>query len=190
MARIYINAAIATLGLALVLLGLFSMWSNKSAGMHGTQKVDLLETLESQGMIDFELPVVGGADGAQFQLKSLEGKKFILNFWASWCGPCVDEFPSMINLMKIMGDDIYIVAVSADRNQEDIHEFLKLFPEAKTLKNLIVVWDKDLSVGRSYQADRLPESYVVSTSFKKTKKVAGSIKWDTDDAIEYMKSVQ
>jgi len=47
-------------------------------------------------------------------LSQLRGKPVLLNFWATWCPPCIDEMPSLVQLQKQMGDKVTILAVSED----------------------------------------------------------------------------
>jgi thiol-disulfide isomerase/thioredoxin len=188
--RIFINALIATIGVGLVLVGLFAWWQEKSLPSQGRDKVQLLNHLEGEGMLDFKAKLISGAVGEFAELSQFRGKKIILSFWASWCGPCVDEFPSMLNLVNQLNGDAILVAVSADSNRESIEEFLTLFPNVKTNSNVVILWDEDLSVGKLYQADRLPESYVIGSNFKLVRKVSGAIKWDTEEAIAFVKNIQ
>ena len=59
-------------------------------------------------------------------LSQLRGKIVVLNFWATWCPPCVDEMPSLEQLQKkFQGTDITILAVSVDDDPDDYHKFLK-----------------------------------------------------------------
>ena len=80
-------------------------------------------------------------------LKSENNKITILNFWATWCPPCIDELPSLNNLSKdLMAYNIDVLAVSMDRgNQLKLIKFL----EKNGGKNLIFFQDKNWSAGKS-----------------------------------------
>ncbi|MEW6730811.1 MAG: TlpA disulfide reductase family protein [Acidobacteriota bacterium] len=58
-------------------------------------------------------------------LASLSGKVVIINFWATWCGPCQKEIPSFIKLQKKYGDKLAILGVSYDQTQDIVDEFVK-----------------------------------------------------------------
>ena len=60
---------------------------------------------------DFELETL---DGEKVKLSDYQGKKVILNFWATWCPPCKDEMPAMEKFHKKAGDDVVILAVNID----------------------------------------------------------------------------
>jgi cytochrome c biogenesis protein CcmG/thiol:disulfide interchange protein DsbE len=127
--------------------------------------------------------------GKPIQLANYKGKAVILNFWASWCGPCVEEMPSLIKLVKAFPKDVELVAISGDSNMEDIESFLKSFPEMKTLPNVHVIFDQKKELMEKYQIQRLPESFVLGKDQKVAKKISGTIDWHTPDALEYMKKL-
>jgi thiol-disulfide isomerase/thioredoxin len=112
-----------------------------------------------------------------------------VNFWASWCGPCIEEVPSLIKLLKTFPNELELIAISGDSNQADIDSFMKSFPEMKTLPNIHVVWDADKSLAQKYQIFRLPESFLLDKDLKLIKKISGTIDWHTEDAIAYIKQV-
>lgn len=127
--------------------------------------------------------------GQAIQLSQFKGKVVVVNFWASWCGPCVEEVPSLIKLMQTFPKDVELIAISGDSSQEDIDSFLKSFPEMKTLSNIHVIWDADKSLSQKYQIYRLPESFLLDKNLKLIKKISGTIDWHTEDAINYIKQV-
>ncbi|MBS1972204.1 MAG: TlpA family protein disulfide reductase [Bdellovibrionales bacterium] len=128
-------------------------------------------------------------DGKEIQLSQFKGKVVVVNFWASWCGPCIEEVPSLIKLLKTFPNDLELIAISGDSNQADIDSFMKSFPEMKTLPNIHVVWDADKSLSQKYQIYRLPESFLLNKDLKLIKKISGTIDWHTEDAIAYIKQV-
>jgi len=72
--------------------------------------------------VDFSLPTPGGDT---LRLRSFRGKVVLLNVWASWCGPCRDEFPLMAELARdLPPEDFAVVAVSDDMRESDARRFL------------------------------------------------------------------
>lgn len=128
-------------------------------------------------------------DGRTFRSAQAKGKILIVNFWASWCGPCVEEVPSLVKLSEAMKDDLMILAISGDSNMEDVNAFLKSFPNFKK-PGIDIVLDEGLKLSRQFDVVRLPESYIYDGEGKVARKIAGSIDWATADAIEYMKSLK
>jgi len=150
-------------------------------GASGQKKIQLKEPLP-----DFSGKTLAGKD---IQLSQFAGKVVVVNFWASWCGPCIEEVPSLIKLLKAFPKDLELIAISGDSNREDIDSFLKSFPEMLTLPNIHIVWDADKGLAQKYQIYRLPESFLLSKELKLIKKISGTIDWHTEDAVTYIEQV-
>lgn len=147
----------------------------------------------TQKMIQLKepLPEFSGKtlDGKEIQLSQFKGKVVVVNFWASWCGPCIEEVPSLIKLLKAFPNDLELIAISGDSNQADIDSFMKSFPEMKSLPNIHIVWDADKGLAQKYQIFRLPESFLLNKDLRLIKKISGTIDWHTEDALAYIKQV-
>lgn len=144
-----------------------------------------LEVMEKEGAPNF---VAKDLDGEEVELASFKGKVVILNFWASWCGPCIEEVPSLIKLVKEFKGDVQLIAVSGDSNRADIDVFMKSFPEMKG-ENIHIIYDEDRSLMKQFQVTRLPESLVLGLDQKLVKKVVGSIEWYNADSVAYIQSI-
>ena len=145
------------------------------------QKGELLTKMETQGVPSFELPNV---NGDRFALKEVAGKLILINFWASWCDPCVREFPSMLKLVEHFGGDLVLVAISNDENEEDMRNFISAF--GANIPNTYFLWDKDRSVASSYGTDKLPETFLIRPDLKLLRKILGIEKWYTPGSIRYI----
>ncbi|HEY8271517.1 MAG TPA: TlpA disulfide reductase family protein [Pseudobdellovibrionaceae bacterium] len=127
--------------------------------------------------------------GLNIHLAQFKGKVVVINFWASWCGPCIEEVPSLIKLMQAFPRDLELIAISGDSNHDDINSFMKSFPEMNTLSNIHVVWDADKKLSQKYHIYRLPESFLLNKDLKLVKKLSGTIDWHTEEAIAYVKQL-
>ncbi len=115
-------------------------------------------------------------------LKSENNKITILNFWATWCPPCIDELPSLNNLSKdLMADDIDVLAVSMDRgNSSKLIKFL----EKNGGENLVFFQDKNWSAGKNIPIKGLPVTLIVKNKdniLKTIYKHLGPLEWDHKD---------
>lgn len=130
-------------------------------------------------------------DGRKVQKADYLGHVLIINFWASWCGPCVEEVPSLIRLSKAMEGDLKILALSNDTLKEDVDVFLKSFPEFQR-PGIDIVHDggNALTLSKMFKVFQLPESYVFDSKGKMVRKIVGSINWSSDEAIAFMKDLQ
>lgn len=144
-----------------------------------------LEQMETQGVPNFPYKDLAGNN---LELASLKGKIVILNFWASWCAPCIEEVPSLIKLVQEFKGDVQLIAVSGDSNREDVEVFLKSFPQLKEA-NIAIVYDEDRSIMKLFDVARLPESLVLNQEHKLVKKLVGSIDWYNADSVAYMKNL-
>jgi len=151
-----------------------------TSGMKPTEGVQKLNDIEKNGAPDFEFNAL---DGRAARLSEFGDKIVILNFWASWCEPCVTEFPSMLKLVEFFRGQVVLVAVSADYTREDIDRFLKGFPDAKN-SNVYIYWDKERKIAEQYGTEVLPESYIFRKGLKFFRKVAGSENWFDPGAVE------
>lgn len=163
----------------------FNHWMGSRVEETGANNYSALERMEKEGVPNFEAKDL---EGQSFDLKSMEGKVVILNFWASWCGPCIEEVPSLIKLVKEFKGEVQLIAVSGDSLREDIDVFMKSFPEMKG-ENIKIVWDQDRSLMKQFQVARLPESMVLGKDQKLVKKIVGTIDWYNKDSIAYVNSL-
>lgn len=183
--RIYLQAAMITLVVGAVFVFGFRVWREASSPKAAEARIVSMEQMEKEGLPNFSYTTLQGETG---QLSDLKGKIVILNYWASWCGPCVEEFPSMISLVEALKGDAVLVAVSGDSNRKDIDQFLRQL-KGWDQKDVKVVWDEDRSLTKLYDVDRLPESYIAGPDLKLVKKIIGSINWHTPESVEYLKSI-
>jgi len=113
-------------------------------------------------------------DGKYLSLKEYRGKAIFLNFWASWCPPCVAEMPSIQSLYnKVASSDIRFVMVSVDENKKDAEEFIKkhnfTFPVYQIIGRMPDV----------YASNTIPTTYVISPKGKIVGKRKGMARYDT-----------
>jgi thiol-disulfide isomerase/thioredoxin len=177
------------LSLIVLILGSVSLWViiEKLPDWMGTTRNQhsFIDQLENQGAIDFKMKTIEGKEHA---FSSFKGKIVILSFWASWCGPCVEEFPSMVSLLKQFPEKVVMVAISSDYTVEDINVFFTSLKIPKELSNLFVVWDPDHEISQKYQIQKLPESFIIGKDQKLLRKVVGSINWSDEDAVSFFKN--
>ena len=184
--KLYIKALAVTFVVGLVFVALFYKWYQATHTTIGAQRMRTIEQMEADGLPHFDGLTLAGN---KLSLTEFKDKVVVLSFWATWCGPCLEEFPSMIELSEKMKGKVQIIAVSQDSSREDIDVFLKTFPKANN-PNFHIIWDESRDIGRLYDADRLPESFVAKPGLKLARKIVGSINWATPEALEYMDSLR
>lgn len=167
---------------ALCAWGFMTVFGNKEQAPANYASIEVMQT---QGVPNFTTKDLAGSS---FDLQSLKGKVVIVNFWASWCTPCIEEVPSLIKLVKEFKGQVELIAISGDSSRNDIDVFLKSFPELKG-ENIKIVYDEDRSLMKQFQIARLPESLVLGPDQKLAKKLVGSIDWYNKDSIAYVNSL-
>lgn len=172
---------------AFLILGCVGGWVvlGPSLGLDGNpRQYDLLSKMERDGVPMLELP---GLDGGSIDLQTLKGKVVIVNFWASWCNPCVEEFPSLMRLLKAMNGDVELVAVSVDEDRSDIESFLKAFGVRD--QRMHVALDPKRVAASAWGVGKIPESFLVGPDGKLIRKVMGIEDWSSAGALSYFREL-
>ena len=179
--KLYMKAAVITALVGLILTGLFFVWKGKTEALT-PPRIMKIDQMEREGLPDFSLEDLSGKN---FKLSDFSGQVVIVSFWASWCSPCLEEFPSMVELVQKLNGRLKLIAISQDSERDEIVAFLKAFPEAKS-EDVIILWDKEHKVAEAYSAEKLPESFVADKNHRLVRKIVGSINWSTQEAVEFM----
>lgn len=130
-------------------------------------------------------------EGKTLALKDLRGKVVILNFWASWCAPCVAEFPGLLTLTRKMEGRAVLLALSSDRSPKDIERFLaKQKKEDLTPETVLIVHDADKKITQDlFQTVKLPETILIAPDGRMIRKVVGETDWTAPALIQELKAL-
>lgn len=115
------------------------------------------------------------------RLSQFRGKPILLNFWATWCPPCVEEVPALVALQKQMGDKVVILAVSADEDEEAYKKFTQ-----KHMPGLLTIRDGKQQSNRLYGTFAFPETYVIDREGVIRRKFIGAVDWTSPEIIDYL----
>ncbi len=114
-------------------------------------------------------------------LHDLKGKVVVLNFWATWCPPCVEEMPSLVALQGKMKDRITILAVSVDEDGKAYSDFVK-----KHNVDLLTVRDATQKSNLLYGTRMFPETFVIDRDGKIRRKFIGAQDWVSPEITQYL----
>jgi cytochrome c biogenesis protein CcmG, thiol:disulfide interchange protein DsbE len=112
---------------------------------------------QGQPVPDFSFQTI---NNRAYQFYEFKGRASIIHFWASWCAPCVVEFPELVSLAKD-NPNIVILALSSDRTEEAIKRFLSNHAPSLPDNFLIVHDEKGLITRDKFSVFQLPESFIV-----------------------------
>jgi thiol-disulfide isomerase/thioredoxin len=167
---------------ALLLGGASVLYSRLGAGLEAQQLASQNEaepedgeTAEKVAAPDF---TVYDAEGGEIRLSDYSGKPVVLNFWASWCGPCKREMPEFQAAFEELGEDIAFLMVNmTDGSRETVDTASSFVEEAGY--TFPVYYDQDMDAASAYGAYSLPTTYFIDTEGFVIARAAGAIDGET-----------
>ena len=141
---------------ALIGLLAFALFAPEQARVRQGGRVNASGALvleEGKTARDFEITTF---DGGTFRLSDQRGKIVLVNFWASWCGPCRDEMPLLTTARGALGDDVVMVGVNIWDTESDARAFLETYQV-----NYETGPDSGEKIGVDYGVSGVPETFVV-----------------------------
>ncbi len=125
-------------------------------------------------------------DGKVHDLADYKGKVVLVNFWASWCPPCVKEMPSMQRLKeKMAGKPFVILGVNLAEPENEVRDFLA----TKVKVDFPILMDRDGAALKTWKVFVFPTSFVVGSDGTIRYGLYGEFEWDTAEAIRVMDSL-
>lgn len=117
--------------------------------------------------------------GQRLGLSTLRGQVVLVNFWATWCPPCIKEMPSMQRLHERFGKRGFtVLAVNMGETRAEVNEFLKRVPVT-----FPILLDHDGAVLKSWKVFAFPTSYVIGVDGTIRLAVFGEVDWDAPDVV-------
>jgi thiol-disulfide isomerase/thioredoxin len=130
---------------------------------------------------------VSDVDGAQVPLSALKGKVVLVNFWATWCAPCLKEMPALDRLQARIGrDDFLVAAVSIDRGGRDA---AMPWLEDHGIKNLTLYLDPQSRAALAFRVTELPVSVILDRAGNVVGRMVGPAEWDAPEAEALVRHV-
>ena len=115
-------------------------------------------------------------------LNQFRGQVVVLNFWATWCPPCVEELPSLIDMQdRLRSKGVVVVGVSIDVDNDAYHRFIK-----QRNVNFLTVRDPEQKVASMYGTTGWPESYIIDRQGVLRRKIVGPINWDSPEVMQFL----
>ena len=115
-------------------------------------------------------------------LSQLKGQVVVLNFWATWCPPCVEEVPSLVQMQQRMkSKGVTVLAVSVDADENNYRRFLRDHSVA-----LLTVRDADQKSNGLYGTSKFPETYIIDRNGVVRRKFIGAVDWTEPEVIDFL----
>jgi cytochrome c biogenesis protein CcmG/thiol:disulfide interchange protein DsbE len=115
-------------------------------------------------------------------LSQLKGQIVVLNFWATWCLPCVEEIPSLVQMQQLMkSKGVTVLAVSIDADESNYRRFLKDHGV-----NLLTVRDPDQKASGLYGTIKFPETYIIDRNGVIRRKFIGAVDWTGPEVVDFL----
>jgi peroxiredoxin len=124
-------------------------------------------------------------NGQTLTARDFGGKLLIVNFWASWCPPCVEEGPSLGKLANILGPKgLVVLGISEDADQQAYQDFINRFgisfPTAR---------DPSQDIKHRYGTLQIPESYFIDRNGRVVEKIVSAVDWSSEQMVQHVQSL-
>ncbi|MBI4184870.1 MAG: TlpA family protein disulfide reductase [Proteobacteria bacterium] len=177
--------ALLAAAVALSVLALTSIFAIRSGRQEAPPSPPIAGTVQNfeVAVPPRAMPEVGMRDaaGAEVGLGRFRGKVVLLNLWATWCGPCVREMPSLDRLQAALaGERFEVVALSEDLGGADA---VRRFYERTGVRHLAIHLDPRGALARAVGARGLPTSLLIDREGREIGRLEGAADWDSPEAV-------
>jgi cytochrome c biogenesis protein CcmG, thiol:disulfide interchange protein DsbE len=115
-------------------------------------------------------------------LSQYRGQVVVLNFWATWCAPCVEEIPSLVEMQRRLKEKgVTVLAVSVDVDQNAFLQFVKNHGV-----NLVTMRDPSGKSNQLYGTFRFPETYIIDRKGVMRRKFIGAVDWTEPEITDFL----
>ena len=115
-------------------------------------------------------------------LSQFKGQVVVLNFWATWCPPCIEEMPSLVQMQeRLKSRGVTVLAVSVDVDENSYRRFLR-----DHNVNLLSVRDADQKSNELYGTFKFPETYVIDRKGIVRRKFIGAVDWTEPEVMDFL----
>lgn len=129
------------------------------------------------------VPVFIGADGTETHLSDFAGQGVVVNFWATWCAPCVEEMPSLLRLKNSAPAGIDVLAVSEDREGAEV---AGRFLDKNGWSDLGVAVDRKGALLRALGVTGLPTTVLITPDGREAARLVGIAHWDSPEVAKIL----
>ena len=125
-------------------------------------------------------------NGNKKKISSYTSKVIILNFWATWCPPCIKEIPDLLKLQKKYKESLSVLFISLDSNPDKV---VKKFLKKNKFKDIDVFLDSQLKISDKLNVKILPTSIILIKRLMEISRIQGYVEWLSDNNINLIKTL-
>lgn len=122
-------------------------------------------------------------EGNAVSLSDYKGKRVLLNYWATWCRPCIEEMPDLLALQSSLAKENYVFLLASDQSIAKIQDF-------KAKRGFNFTFIKYNGAYADQQISALPVTLVYNEAGEQVKRFTGAMSWNTPQMIEQLKNIQ
>lgn len=182
----YCRRAILAAALAAVAIGGAAFGAERLSDA-ATRLSEAMARLKVSPLVASELPgfTLRTLDGEPVRSADFTGKVVVLNFWATWCGPCKEEMPALDRLRRrFAGRDVLLLTVTTDHQRDGIQAFMQ-----RLGLGLPVLLDEDKDVSDRFMVRGLPTTLLIGKDGKVAGRAVGPREWDSPEAVALVQAL-
>lgn len=122
-------------------------------------------------------------EGNTIELDQYKGKRILLNFWATWCRPCIEEMPALLKAQSRLEKEGYVFLLASDQSTETIKKF-------KAKKNFDFNFIKFTGSLAQLKIQALPTTFIYNEKGEKVDEITGGVEWDSQEIIGRLLKVE
>ena len=124
-------------------------------------------------------------NGRTVTTSNFGGKLLVLNFWATWCPPCIEELPSLNAFQRQFANSgVVVLGVSVDKDEKLYRDFL-----AKARVSFLTARDPDNKINAEYGTLKFPETYIIDARGKVVRKIISNTDWMSERMLKDVESL-
>ena len=174
--RFFIDVAAVS---ALIILTIGGVWFS----LNKENEPKRLKQLNQMRQGDFQFSFTD-SNQRERALNQYHGKVVLVNIWATWCSPCIEELPSLLRMARKFQENLVIIAVS-EESTKDIQDFFSQWPQPS--QNFIL--STSLDIQKTFSPQALPESYLLDKKGRLVLKIVGSRDWNSSEWSQKIKEL-
>lgn len=153
-------------------------FSCKEAPKEGSNAAELKKDNTEQTL----QPLYEDLEGNPIALADYKGKRILLNYWATWCRPCIEEMPALLKLQNILEEENYVFLFASDQSVKKIEQF-------KSARGFDFEYIKYNGILAEQQISALPVTFIYNEAGEQVSRFDGGMSWDSPEMIEQLKQI-